>query len=228
MVRNRSYELSTESDFAIDLLRAKVAAVLTVVVLATGLAPMTGCQSAGPHARNGALAGGVGGAAIGALAGSGRGKGLEGALVGAATGGTLGGLLGDSVDQEIAADQAYASQLNQQALANSMTPEQVIEMTRAGLEDRLIINQIQTNGVPGRLTTEQLVYLRNNGVSNNVISAMQTARPAQATMIRRAPVRPVIVEEYYGPPPGYYIPRHGFHHPRHCGPHSGWGFRLDF
>ncbi len=189
----------------------------TLSIVLIGLA---GCQTAGPHTRNGGLAGGMAGAAIGALAGANSGKALEGALIGGTTGSILGGALGNSVDHQVASDQAYHFEREQQIMATAISIDQVIRMTQSGLDEQLIVNQINANGIERRLRPEELMMLKNNGVSNNVISAMQTA-PLTSVAPRVASwgVRPteVIVEErWIHPSPGYYF--YGPPHPRYCPP----------
>ncbi len=194
----------------------------------------SGCQTAGPYTRNGGLAGGLTGGAIGALAGAPEGKALEGALIGAAAGGVIGGALGNSVDHQVAQDRAFYNGVQQQALANAVSINQVVSMSQSGLDDQLIVNQINSNGVARRLTADDLVALKSSGVSNNVISAMQTARPAAGRPGTFGPPRHpgVLVEErWIHPPPVYHYnrprPRHFVPHHFHHDYRPSWGLSID-
>lgn len=169
-----------------------------------------GCAS-GPYAQNGALVGGMIGAPVGAIIGSNNGEAGAGALIGGAIGALSGSNIGSNIDQRNQAN-AYANSVR----STQMGLASVIDMTRNGLGDDVIITQIQTNGVIAQPTSADLITLKNAGVSDRVIQAMQTAGINRYIPAASAP--PVIVEEhYYGPPvrfvppPRYYGPRHGFH-----------------
>ena len=99
-------------------------------------------------------------------------------------------------------------------------------MTRAGVDPRLITNYVNNSGVSQPVGPQDVIYLTQQGVSPDVIQALQTPRVAQApTYIAPAPPpAPVIIEEYYGP--AYCPPPHDhFYHHRHHhhGPRIGWG-----
>jgi hypothetical protein len=51
----------------------------------------------------------------------------------------------------------------------------LLQMTTSGLSEELIVSQIQTGGVATRLTTNDLIALRQRGVSDRVLSAYQKA-----------------------------------------------------
>lgn len=186
----------------------------------------SGCQTTGPYTRDGALTGGLTGTAIGAVIGAADGKPLEGALIGAASGTALGGAVGNSIDREVAEQRAEHQLLRQQALAGSIGIGQVISMSQSGLDDQIIINQINSQGVATRPTPTDLMTLKQAGVSNEVIGALQTAAPVSVPA--RHIERPIIVEEHWVAPPGYY------HYPprgRYCHPYRrrhGWDFSVHF
>ena len=167
----------------------------------------TGCQSVGPNQNRGSLIGAGAGSLIGAAIGSTDGKALEGAGVGGAIGATIGALEGRQTDLENAAYQrtiqAHATQI-----------DQVIQMTKSGLSEDVIINQIRSTGIAATPTHEQLIFLKNNGVSDRVISAMQGAGAAP----RYVPVPPpAVVEHVWVEPRRYYGPR-PYRHRRYCPP----------
>lgn len=174
-----------------------------------------GCAS-GPYAQNGALAGGMIGAPVGAIIGANNGEAGAGALIGGAIGALSGSNIGSNIDQQNQAN-AYANSVRSTQLGLT----DVIGMSRTGLGDDVIMTQIQTNGVIAIPTSADLITLKNAGVSDRVIQAMQTANIDRVAI--PAPVQGVIVEEhFYGPPvrfrpaPQYYSPRH--YSPRHYSP----------
>lgn len=184
-----------------------------------------GCVS-GPGARTGTAFGGLSGALVGAAAGANKGKSLEGAAIGALAGSALGGAIGNAADRDN--DRWMANQVayEQDIRARSVSMDQVIQMTQSGLGDQVITNQIRTQGVAAPLTTNDLVMLKQSGVSDNVISAWQQQSRVQPATV---PPRQVIVREHwvepaFGPDCYYYGP-HG-NGPRHHGTRAGLHFRF--
>jgi hypothetical protein len=101
-------------------------------------------------------------------------------------------------------------------------------MSRSGLSEAVIINHIQANGVRQELQVADVIRLHENGVSQQVITAMQRPRTtsivpttvAQAPVYQTAP--PIIVEQYVTPryvtpryvyptPAPYYNSHHHYH-----------------
>ena len=81
----------------------------------------------------------------------------------------------------------------------------MIAMTRAGVGDELIISQIRVHGVAAQLMAPDIIMLKQQGVSERVIQAMQTLPPPQAVMVAPPPPpQTVIVEEPYYHRPYYY------------------------
>jgi hypothetical protein len=176
----------------------------------------------------GAVAGGGVGAITGALIG-GKKNGEGGALIGAGVGALTGGLIGKSVDnadqRQFAAGVAATQQANAQVAAMAVTNYDLVEMTRAGVSEDLIISTIRTRGGRFDLSPPQLIALKQQGVSDRVVMAAQSASAnggyagpayAAAPPIVVAPppvyyVRPApAVRVYYGPAWG--PPRHYYHH----------------
>ncbi len=58
-----------------------------------------------------------------------------------------------------------------------IAPQDVVEMVRSGLTERMIIQQIQIQGVQQQLTVSDVIRLHQLGVSEPIINAMQTAAP---------------------------------------------------
>lgn len=187
---------------------------------------VTGCQSP-YHADRGALAGGLLGAGTGAIIGDAvGGKALPGAAIGAGVGALSGGLIGQGMDETEARNRAMIAQ--QMTPTGTVTIDDVVAMTQAGVAEEVIVNQIRAEGVAAPLQTGDLIRLQQQGVSPRVIAAMQTPpRVRQAPVIvQQPPPPPVIVEEYHYDPfwPSPYCRHHHFHpRPR---PGVSWGISV--
>ncbi len=198
--------------------------VLALTVLASG------CNSP-YHADRGALFGGLLGAGTGAIIGDALGNAGAGTAIGAGVGALTGAAIGESLDEMEARNRAMiAAQLGREIRAGAVTVEDVVMMTQAGVDDELIINHIRANGVTRVPGPHELINLKNQGVSTQVIKAMQEPPlPRQETVVIEKPApRPVVVEEYHYGPPWYYHPpyyRH-YYHRRHPGPRVGWGVTI--
>src|SRR5690606_19309612 len=93
-----------------------------------------------------------------------------------------------------------AAQLGRQVNPGAATTSEVVAMTRAGVDPRLIVNYVNTSGLAAPVSAQDMIYLTQQGVSADVIQAMQTPRPP-VQVASAPPPAPVIVEEYhYGPP----------------------------
>jgi len=200
-------------------------------LLSVLLLPST--ASAQANTQRGATLGGLAGAVAGGLIGDNNGEAGAGAAIGGLIGAVTGGVLGNAADKEQAAyqQQQYYLQQQQQAAAiqTSVTVADVISMSRSGLSDSVIINQIQQRGVQQQLQVPDIISLHQQGVRESVITAMQQA-PLGAARATRTPqvVRerivtpaPVVIEEHYlvphySPPRLHYrhgipVRRRGFH-----------------
>lgn len=182
----------------------------------------TGELSAQQHTTRGTLFGGVAGALAGAAIGDRNDEAAAGALIGGVLGGLTGAAIGNSVDQEQARTHAYY----QQRLAEvrrAVTASDVVTMSRNGLGDAVIINQIRENGVARRLEVADVIALHQQGVSEPVITAMQQA--PLASTIAPSYAAPVVIErERYVAPHVIVTPAPRYHyyyrpHPHYCPPH---------
>ncbi len=193
---------------------------VTTVLLSMQL----GCLAARPNSAAGGLLGGTTGGILGAAIGSHNGKTKEGALIGAVAGGLSGMAIGNQTDEANIQNQRLANQQLAIAQQAAVTIPQVIEMSTSGLSDQLIINQINTNGMAQKLSTNDLIELKSRGLSDPVIREMQTVgnRPAPIAAPRLMAPRPLFVEPYcdsiYHGPPVYH--RRGHH------AHSGFSFHF--
>lgn len=131
----------------------------------------------------GTVVGGALGAITGAIVGGRKNRG-EGALIGAGVGAITGNVLGrakDNADQrQAAAGAAVAGQLNQQAAAQAVTGYDLVNMSRAGLGDDLIISTMHTRGTQIDLSPQGLISLKQNGVSDRVVYAAQQMAAGRA------------------------------------------------
>lgn len=185
---------------------------LTIVTICVAL--LSGCQTMGPNARAGTGVGGTMGALTGAAIGSRQGNALEGALIGGTLGGLAGATIGDAADEVNYHNRIARQNQVQQIQQAAVTTEQLAQMSASGLSEELIINQIQTSGVATNLSTNDLINLKQRGVSDRVISAYQNGwrgrfanQPSYPPAIlvpygRPLPRRRFCPDEYY-PPPRY-------------------------
>ena len=203
-------------------------------MLAICIAVVCGCQSTGggwgPGQTAGTLFGGATGGVLGAALGSNSGKTAEGALIGGLTGAVLGNALGREGDLTEQEYQRAASQQYMDQMRGALSHDQVIQLVHSGLGDEVVANQIHNQGISRRPNSQELVYLKSQGVPDRVLAAMQSAWiPGETPRGRAAPYGPpppVIVEEYGwgGPPVIYHSPRYWCPPPRRSGTY--WGVSV--
>jgi hypothetical protein len=205
--------------------------VLGLLVPCCVIGALSGCRSP-YYADQGALAGGLTGAGVGALVGNAVGETAGGAAIGAGIGALTGGAIGGALDDIEARNRAeIAAQLGRPVAQGQATVGEVVAMSRAGVDPRLIVNYVNNSGMAQPVNAQDVIYLTQQGVSPDVIQAMQTPRVAQVPpRVVAPPPGPVIIEEYhygppyYCPPPHYHYYHH--HHRRHHGPRVGWGISF--
>jgi hypothetical protein len=200
--------------------KASIAAALLPM-----LAASAGCRSP-YYADRGAGVGALGGAGVGAIVGNAVGDTAAGALIGAGVGALGGAAVGGAIDDVQAQNRAeIAAQLGRQVQPGAATIEEVVTMSRSGVDPRLISNYVRTSGMARPLNANDVIYLHNNGVPTDVITVMQTPPTPAAPAPMMAQGRPVIVEEHYYPAP-YCGPHWGYYHHHHCEPHVSWGIHV--
>jgi hypothetical protein len=194
-------------------------------ILTAAAAFVSGCASP-YYADRGALTGGLAGAGVGALIGNAVGETAGGAAIGAGVGALTGGAIGGALDDIEARNRAeIAAQMGRPVAQGQATVGEVVSMSRAGVDPRLITNYVNNSGMAQPVNAQDVIYLTQQGVAPDVIQAMQTPRLAQAPpAVIGPPPRPVIIEEYhygrpYCPPPHF----HYYHHHHRHRPRVGWG-----
>ncbi len=78
-------------------------------------------------------------------------------------------------------------------------------MTQNRVDEALIVNQIRGRGMLTPLSSNDIIWLQQNGVSPRVIATMQEMPPPPAVIVEQAPAPPVVVGGYYYGRP--YYPR---------------------
>jgi len=183
-----------------------------------GLLVSAGCQSPYYSDRVAGI-GALAGAGSGALIGSTSDNAGAGAVLGAGIGALTGAAIGDNMDAMATQNRAaIAAQIGRPVHAGAATIEEVVSMSRAGVDGRLIQNYIRTSGVARPLAAADVIYLHNQGVATDVIQTMQNP-PVPQVAASRGPA--IIEEHYYGPPP-YCGPHYGYYH----GPAMHWGVSV--
>ncbi len=143
------------------------------------------------------------------------------------------------MDEDLARSRAEIEARMGRQMVGAVTPEDVINMTRAGLSEGVIATHIRANGVARVMQVNDLIYLRNAGVADTVIQTLQST-PVVGTVptavVAAPPPGAVIVEHHYAPPPPpppafffHYGRGHGHHHHHHHHRHRprvGWGMSF--
>jgi Glycine zipper len=188
---------------------------------------------------SGTFMGGALGAVTGAIVGGKKNRG-EGALVGAGIGAITGNLMGRSKDrvdeQRAVAGAATVGQLNHQAAAQAVTNYDLLEMTRAGVSEDVMISTMRSRGARIDLSPNALISLKQAGVSDRVVLAAQDMGRGGGSIVGPAPVITEVVPTtrvivapapwpYYGPRYGYY---HHRHHHRHHRPRGHFHYSIGF
>lgn len=149
----------------------------TLCLIASVTVLLAGCQTPEgetDRTASGALAGGALGAGTGAIIGSQGGHAGEGALIGGAIGALTGGIIGRSMDEQ------QRETLTRQSPQTMQRVEQgqplgladIKALAKAGVSDEVILSQIRNSHVVYRLTTAEIIDLKDSGVSNRVIDFM--------------------------------------------------------
>jgi hypothetical protein len=171
--------------------RSQGFALRTRLLLGAALAPLFLVSGCATNAQTGALAGAAGGGAAGALIGSAAHVPVLGAVVGATAGTLIGSSVGAAADD---ADRRKAIQADVAARGGPLSLEQIRDMAQHNVSDTLIIDQIRTTRTVFQLTTEQVTWLHEQGVSDTVIHYMQNTiyGPRRVVYVDPGPPPPVV------------------------------------
>lgn len=206
-----------------------------LTVIASAFALFTFPAEGRSQTRDGAVAGGVAGAVIGGIIGHQNHETPEGALIGGAVGAIAGGVFGKQREQQQQIQYYQQQQAYQAYHSHYATPvytqpvytthvhaapvyttrptpvrrpvsvNDVINLTRSGVNENVIINQIHSSGVAYQPNTDDVLTMHDAGVCDYVIDAMQRATIGETVIVSQAPVqqRQVIVHEHYQAAPVY-------------------------
>ena len=128
-----------------------------------------GCQSNKTRVAEGALIGAIVGAGAGGIIGHQSHHGSEGAGIGAAAGALTGALVGAQVEKSNSGNDSSIAG----ASSAQISTQQVIDLAKQGVNEDVIIDKIRLSGSKFKLSAEDVNYLKQEGVSQKVIEAMQ-------------------------------------------------------
>lgn len=138
---------------------------------------LVGCQT--PEGQTdrtatGALAGGVLGAGTGAIIGGTRGEAGAGAAIGGALGAITGGLIGRGMDSQQRETLGRQNPQTYQRMEQGqpLGLADIKAMSKAGISEEVMISQIRNSRTVYRLTTSEIIDLKDSGVSQKVIDFM--------------------------------------------------------
>ncbi len=144
-----------------------------IMMLLAAAAMLTSCETkTGTYALAGGLVGGAAGAGIGAAVAGGTGAAI-GAGIGVASGALIGGAIGNSEDR-CCMERCCPRVLSKCDRCDPLSYNDIKEMSKAGVSDGAIINQIKASGSSFNLSSADIADLRNAGVSQSVIDAMNS------------------------------------------------------
>lgn len=136
-----------------------------------------GCQTYDgrtDRTATGALTGAAIGAGTGAMIGSHSGDAGAGALIGGAIGALTGGIIGNAMDQQ---QREILARQNPQTLqrvdqGQPLGLADIKALSKAGVSTEVIISQVRQSRTVYRLTTAEIIDLKDAGVSEKVIDFM--------------------------------------------------------
>jgi len=135
-----------------------------------------GCQNTKTRAVEGGVIGGLVGAAAGGIVGHQSGHGGEGAAIGLAAGALTGAVIGSQINKPQEGQPQAQGATQQQAQVsnpNQMTMQQIIDLSKQGVHESVIVDKIRLTNSKFSLTQADVVSLKQQGVSQKVIDAMQ-------------------------------------------------------
>lgn len=140
------------------------------------IASLCGCQTNNKtKVAEGAVIGGVIGAGAGGIIGHQMHRGGEGAGIGLALGVLSGALLGSQIPNQNQAAPVNPASAGATTAANpnQMSMQQIVDLSKQGIHESVIIDKIRLSNSRFSLTTYDVDNLKKQGVSQPVINAMQ-------------------------------------------------------
>jgi hypothetical protein len=175
-----------------------------IITIGLSASLLVGCADLpGSKGTQGAVIGGASGAAVGAAVGGDKNRAM-GAVLGGVLGAAGGYVLGANSDKILGKDKESAESAGQRARTTPVTAEQaktattadvnsdgfvtldeVAAMKDAGLSDREMLNRLEATGQVFDLTEQGKQFLRDKGVSENVIQQMGNLNQARRELLLR-------------------------------------------
>ncbi len=152
----------------------------TISAVLVGVVALSSAGCASNKAGEGALIGGIIGAGAGAITGNQgdvrTGDRSSGASIGGAVGALGGALVGSQMKKEQPAQQQAAAPAQQAYNANQLSLPQIADLAKQGVNEDVIIDRIRLTNSKYNLNQGDIDYLQENGVSQKVISVMQSGQ----------------------------------------------------
>ncbi|MFA6357294.1 MAG: glycine zipper domain-containing protein [Candidatus Omnitrophota bacterium] len=126
---------------------------------------VTGCESNKTRVAEGAGIGAGLGAVVGGIIGFQSGHPIQGAAIGGAIGGGTGAVVGAQIKKPAQGTSVPAS--------SQITMQQIVDLTKQGVSSDEIIAKIKSANSKYSLTSDDVDYLKKQGVSQRVIETMQ-------------------------------------------------------
>ncbi|MFQ5733058.1 MAG: glycine zipper domain-containing protein [Planctomycetaceae bacterium] len=170
--------------------RLTAAGLLCIVVSVLGCRHMS-------YGEQGTLLGAGAGGLLGGIIGHQTGNTGVGAVLGTLAGGLGGAMIGDAEqarEERDVALAAYYSDQAQRARAAELSNADLINMAQNGLSDTVIVNAVNTQGGRFDLSPNALIALKQSGVSEGVIVAIQKSAAEAQTVVPAGAAEPAIVE----------------------------------
>ncbi|MBI4706776.1 MAG: glycine zipper 2TM domain-containing protein [Candidatus Omnitrophica bacterium] len=146
--------------------------IIAVVCSAFMMVATLGCQSNKTRVAEGSVIGGLLGGAAGGIIGHQSGHGGEGAAIGIAAGALTGALIGSQINKPAQTETAAQAQPQQAANPNQMTLQQVVDLSKQGVSETVIIDKLKSSNSKFNLTQADIDYLKQQKVPQSVIDVM--------------------------------------------------------
>lgn len=130
-----------------------------------------GCQNTKTRVVEGSVIGGLLGGAAGGIIGHQSRHGGEGAAIGVAAGALTGALIGSQIDKP--KTENNSEQTVGTASTGPMTMQKVVDLIKQGVSETEVIDMMKRTNSKFKLSSDDVKFLLDQGVSMKVINAMQ-------------------------------------------------------